>query len=177
MPSKQHVYAMQDCDTGLIKFGISCEPEARASAIAKDFSANVEILGILKAEDAKASEKFIHKSLAEHRVMGEWFSLPESVKNYALAFFEPIKPKAKKLVNTTKKTHSSDNVNQLFREAAKKRMEDLGETQAEIARKLGIKRQYLWRMLNERVGEVPDKWVKLLDVLGLEIVIQPKNEI
>ena len=50
-------------------------------------------------------------------------------------------------------------------------------TQGEVAERLGISRQHLSAMLSGRRSRLPDAWEKLLDELGLELVVQPKREV
>jgi transcriptional regulator with XRE-family HTH domain len=47
-------------------------------------------------------------------------------------------------------------------------------TQGEIAERLGISRQHLSAMLSGRRSRLPDAWEKLLDELGLELVVRPR---
>ncbi|WMT57667.1 helix-turn-helix domain-containing protein [Truepera radiovictrix] len=61
-----------------------------------------------------------------------------------------------------------------IRQAVKRRIDELGKSQAEVARSLGLQRQYLGRMLNEHVGEVPESWQQLLDALNLELYVREK---
>jgi transcriptional regulator with XRE-family HTH domain len=48
-------------------------------------------------------------------------------------------------------------------------------TQGEIAERLGISRQHLSAMLSGRRSRLPDAWEKLLDELGLELVVRPRR--
>ena len=48
-------------------------------------------------------------------------------------------------------------------------------TQGEIAERLGISRQHLSAMLGGRRSRLPDAWEKLLDELGLELVVRPRQ--
>jgi len=48
-------------------------------------------------------------------------------------------------------------------------------TQGEIAERLGISRQHLSAMLSGRRSRLPDAWEKLLDELGLELVVRPRG--
>lgn len=83
----QKLYAMTDRNTGLLKIGVSVNPNVRAREVAKQFNANVELLGTLEVEDARKVEQFMHKTLSKFRVMGEWFQPDRETKNYVLAFF------------------------------------------------------------------------------------------
>ncbi len=48
-------------------------------------------------------------------------------------------------------------------------------TQGEIAERLGISRQHLSAMLSGRRSRLPDAWEKLLDELGLELVVRTRE--
>ncbi len=50
-------------------------------------------------------------------------------------------------------------------------------TQGEIAERLGISRQHLSAMLSGRRSRLPDAWEKLLDELGLELVVKPRRDV
>ena len=58
----------------------------------------------------------------------------------------------------------------------KRRIEEKGLTQAEIARAIGMERPNVTRMLTGRSGQAPDNWVKLLDLLGLELTVKVKEK-
>ena len=47
-------------------------------------------------------------------------------------------------------------------------------TQGEIAERLGISRQHLSAMLSGRRSRLPDAWEKLLDELGLELIVRER---
>ena len=79
---------MQDRSSQLIKVGISTSPDARAEQVAREFGADVIILGLLDVEDARAAEKFLHGALEKYRVVGEWFQIDERRLSYLLAFFQ-----------------------------------------------------------------------------------------
>jgi AraC-like DNA-binding protein len=61
-----------------------------------------------------------------------------------------------------------------IRQIVKERIDELKTTQAEVARGLGLQRQYLGRMLNEHVGDAPKSWLELLDTLNLELYVREK---
>ena len=56
-------------------------------------------------------------------------------------------------------------------ELAKKDMK-----RAELAEKLGMKRQYLTEVLNGKVATLPKSWIKILDELNLKLVAVPDEE-
>ncbi len=63
-----------------------------------------------------------------------------------------------------------------LRAEIKKRIVESGKTQAAYAAEIGVDRQYLWRMLNEKIADAPESWIKLLEALGLELVVQKKGD-
>lgn len=66
-------------------------------------------------------------------------------------------------------------MNGAIRAKVRKRISEQGKTQTAIAQEIGVQRQYLGRMLNEQVGDVPPSWDRLLNALDLELVVQPKG--
>ena len=54
-------------------------------------------------------------------------------------------------------------------------LRDRGMTQTELAKLTGIERPNITRLLSGAVGKTPDSWQKILDALGLEIVVQHKR--
>lgn len=47
-------------------------------------------------------------------------------------------------------------------------------SQVELAERVGLTRQHISALLNGHRGKLPDAWEKLLDGLGLELVVRPK---
>lgn len=66
-------------------------------------------------------------------------------------------------------------MNPKVREAVRQTLKARDLTQAEIAEQIGLKQPDVARLLNGRVGRVPENWQKLLDALGLELVAVPKQ--
>lgn len=62
-----------------------------------------------------------------------------------------------------------------IRQAIEQRLEHLGLTRSEWARRLGKKRQHVTELLEGRRGFIPEMIVEALDDLGLELVVQPKK--
>lgn len=83
----QFVYVMEDRNSQLLKIGISIDPEFRVEQINKDFGCDAFVAGVLRVDDARKTERFLHGMLAAHRVVGEWFEIPERQKSYLLAYF------------------------------------------------------------------------------------------
>lgn len=50
-----------------------------------------------------------------------------------------------------------------------------GVTQEALAKRLGMERTNLVRLVNGHVGSVPKRWQQVLDELGLELVAVPKG--
>jgi transcriptional regulator with XRE-family HTH domain len=55
-------------------------------------------------------------------------------------------------------------------------MEKQGVSQGELSRRTGIERPNINRLLTGRSGKVPESWQKVLDELGLELVVKAKSE-
>ena len=66
-------------------------------------------------------------------------------------------------------------MNRTVRTQVKEAIRKRGLTQSEMAERLGVERQYISLMLTGKRGGVPDKWQELLDELGLELTLQPKE--
>ena len=47
--------------------------------------------------------------------------------------------------------------------------------QVDLVHELGISRTHLSNLLNGQRGQLPPTWQKLLDHLGLELVVRPKR--
>jgi hypothetical protein len=67
-----YVYFIRNPETGLIKIGISEDPERRISALSTPFSLRLEVIGIVAG--GRPLEAILHAELAGSRVRGEWFS-------------------------------------------------------------------------------------------------------
>ena len=67
-------------------------------------------------------------------------------------------------------------MNTKVREQVRQVLEQRGMTQSELARRVGVKRMNLNRLLSERGSEIPRTWQKVLDELKLELVIQPRQD-
>lgn len=173
----QALYAMRDKGTGLIKFGISNNPPNRTVEVAKQFGADVELLGVLQTENACASERFVHNSLEEYRVMGEWFDLPDRVRAYALAFFNPTsattprqkKAKSKKVGRAAKEQGL---INDEIKTAIRAGIAQQGKTQREFSESLGIHPTQLSKMMaGNNVGTL-ERWKQVLEAVGLRLTVK-----
>lgn len=68
-------------------------------------------------------------------------------------------------------TSVNDDIRRAIRiELAKQNM-----SQAELAEKMGMSRQYLNRVMLGQIGKIPKTWEKLLDEFDLELVVKSKN--
>ena len=67
-------------------------------------------------------------------------------------------------------------MNEHIRQVIKEKIAAEHKTQTQVAADIGVERQYLFRMLNEGVGDVPKRWQALLDYFGLEATVRPKGE-
>jgi transcriptional regulator with XRE-family HTH domain len=66
-------------------------------------------------------------------------------------------------------------VNERIREAVRVELARRGESQSQLAERVGVSRQYLSDVMRGRAGNVPALWQKVLEDLGLELVVQPKT--
>ncbi|WP_019587573.1 helix-turn-helix domain-containing protein [Deinococcus apachensis] len=67
-------------------------------------------------------------------------------------------------------------VNARIRVQIREEMNRQGVTQAELARRLGIKPPSLAQVLSGKRGTMPDSLMDVLDALGLELVAVPRKE-
>ena len=51
---------------------------------------------MLEVDNARRTERFIHGMLAPHRVVGEWFEVPDAQKGYLLAYFTDTAPQRRR---------------------------------------------------------------------------------
>lgn len=66
-------------------------------------------------------------------------------------------------------------MNKDVRDAVQQRLEARKMTRTEAAAAAGMSRQYLQDMMTLTKATTPKSWVRLLDVLGLELVVRPKR--
>jgi hypothetical protein len=69
-PDAKYTYFMRDRRTGLVKIGMSQEPEARRTALSASGARDMEMLLTLRDGNL---EMAYHKHFADLRVEGEWF--------------------------------------------------------------------------------------------------------
>lgn len=75
----------------------------------------------------------------------------------------------KRAYDTVKKEYS------IIREVVKTRKE-LGLTQENLAKKIGVKQQVISRFEQEKHTPTLDNFIRILDGIGLELVLQNKRE-
>ena len=61
-------------------------------------------------------------------------------------------------------------------QTVKTKMKEDGVTQEALAKRLGMERTNLVRLVNGHVGSVPRRWQEVLDELGLELIAVPKED-
>ena len=66
-------------------------------------------------------------------------------------------------------------VNDQIREAVRVEIARRASNQAQLAKRVGVSRQYLSDVMRGRAGNVPTLWQKVLDELGLELLVRPKG--
>ena len=67
-------------------------------------------------------------------------------------------------------------MNEQVREMVKVQMQKRELSQGELARKTGLVRPAVSKLLNGSVGKVPENWQRILDELGLELIAVPKSD-
>lgn len=69
-----------------------------------------------------------------------------------------------------------DNMNEIIRQTVKDHMKVCKLTQRELAKRTHMHETNLARLLAGRSGKVNEGWQRVLDELGLELVVQTKRE-
>ncbi len=67
-------------------------------------------------------------------------------------------------------------VNESIRQAVRIELARRDSNQARLAEKIGVSKQYINNVMRARAGNVPAVWQRILDELGLELVVRPKGE-
>ncbi|WP_146202804.1 helix-turn-helix domain-containing protein [Deinococcus irradiatisoli] len=65
-------------------------------------------------------------------------------------------------------------VNDSIRAAVRAEIAKTGQSQAEVARQMGMEPQELSRAL-QRQGKIPPVWIKILDHFNLDLTVKPKD--
>ena len=71
---------------------------------------------------------------------------------------------------------SMEAVNDRIREAVRVELARRASNQAELAKKVGVSKQYISDVMRARAGKVPTVWQRILDELDLELVVTPKSK-
>ena len=66
-------------------------------------------------------------------------------------------------------------VNDKVRQAVRIELARRDSNQAKLADRIGVSRQYVSDVMRGKAGRVPAVWQKILDDLGLEVVVRPKE--
>ncbi len=66
-------------------------------------------------------------------------------------------------------------VNESIRQAVRIELARRDSNQARLAEKIGVSKQYINNVMRARAGNVPAVWQRILDELGLELVVRPKD--
>lgn len=69
-----------------------------------------------------------------------------------------------------------ERMNDDIRRAVRVRLAERNWRQADLARKLGMKPQYLSKLLTGDAGKIPTSWQRVFDELGLELVARKKAD-
>lgn len=67
-----------------------------------------------------------------------------------------------------------DTMNDRIRRAVRVSLAERDMTQADLARLIEMKPQYMSELLTGKTGKIPNAWQRILDALGLELVAVPK---
>ncbi len=66
-------------------------------------------------------------------------------------------------------------MNDQIRRAVRVRLAERDLKQGDLAQLVGMKSQYVSRLMTGHVGKIPETWLKVLDALDLELVAVPKE--
>ncbi|QBY06490.1 XRE family transcriptional regulator (plasmid) [Deinococcus metallilatus] len=67
-------------------------------------------------------------------------------------------------------------MNEDVRAFVKQVMLEQDMSQGELARRTGLARPAVTRLLNGTVGKIPENWQRILDELGIEIIAVKKSD-
>lgn len=162
--SEQQLYAIRNGATGLIKVGLAEDPQKRLKDLECGAGTTLEILFTTPTEHARTAEAYIHNELAPYRKFREWF---DAEWNEDL---QQLFVKAGRLRNTKEKPKKEICAfSNRFRKETKKLILEVGKTQKEVAKDLGVSTQYLNEMLNTEKSGVPKRWKELLEYLRIQL--------
>ncbi len=66
-------------------------------------------------------------------------------------------------------------VNDQIRQAVRVELAKKDMKQVDLAKEIGVSKQYLNVIMRGKAGGVPETWLKIFDKLGLELVVKPKE--
>lgn len=159
------MYVLENRATGLLKIGISVDPEFRAMVVSRDFGCDAVVLGIQQADAAARTERFLHGMLADRRVVGEWFEVPERQRGYLLAYFtdQPAPAPSVPRPKAAPDPQSLTTLKEQLADALRAILDEDSRSDADIARDLGLTRQRLNQL---KVGDRTAAPTAIYDVLG-----------
>lgn len=67
-------------------------------------------------------------------------------------------------------------MNERIRRSIRVSLAERDMTQADLARAIGMKPQYVSELLTGKAGKIPTAWTRVLDELGLELVAVKKGK-
>lgn len=76
-----YVYFFYNPATGLTKIGFSADPHFRKQFLEKEYGP-LQVLGIVKTDDAYRLEQELHASADAERVESEWFKLENPLERF-----------------------------------------------------------------------------------------------
>lgn len=100
-PQIGYVYIIRS-DSGHYKIGKANNIEQRLDSLRKKavelgaivrppgFSTNLEVIHSIRSSDVFRLETYLHRELADFRILGEWFELPDERLNWLLSLNEEI---------------------------------------------------------------------------------------
>lgn len=69
-------------ENGLIKIGVSVDPENRLRQLQTGSSTRLELLDTIETENSNLLESKLHKEFAKYRIHGEWFNISRDTIQY-----------------------------------------------------------------------------------------------
>lgn len=91
LPHGGYVYIIQDKDvTGYCKIGRTNNPKRRLYDFGVKLPFNIDVLYLLKCDDAVAFESALHNTFSHKRIRGEWFNLTHIEFDYIDAMIEYV---------------------------------------------------------------------------------------
>jgi hypothetical protein len=167
--NNQKLYAIRNPLIGMIKIGISKNPQQRCWQLQASAGTQLEVILTQAARAPRAAERYLHRELKAFRAYGEWFKLPREKLTELPQLFQV----ASSLVNKMEETIDAERVR--IAESEPREYERGFEDGAMHAKSVMVKIIASSNVLNGRTANLPKVWEDLLNELGLEIVVQPKQ--